>query len=164
MTSGSYPRVSLESQARCHHWLLLRMHSGSEVPAPALLCEHSWARRKKILSSSLSNFTLESKTIFICISISLLPHPPTEFPVTQQSWPLVHFQMKTLWWLWIDLGTSLVLQWLRVHLLVQGTWDQSLVQEDPLEKMSGYPLQYSYLENPMNRGAWHAIAHECSKS
>ena len=27
-------------------------------------------------------------------------------------------------------GTSLVVQWLRIHLLMQGTWVQSLVQED----------------------------------
>ena len=35
----------------------------------------------------------------------------------------------------------------------QETWVQSLGQEDPLEG-SGYPLQYSYLENPMDGGAW----------
>ena len=29
-------------------------------------------------------------------------------------------------------GTSLVVQWLRIHLLMQGTWVQSLVQEDPI--------------------------------
>ena len=34
------------------------------------------------------------------------------------------------------------------------TWVRSLGQEDPLEK--GYPLQYSCLENPMDRGAWQA--------
>ena len=107
-TSGSYPRVALESQAHGHHWLVLRMHPGSEVPAPALLCEHSWAKRKKKLGSSLSNLTLENKKIFICTSISLLPYPPTEFPIPQQSWSLVHFQMKTLWWWWINLGTALV--------------------------------------------------------
>ena len=27
----------------------------------------------------------------------------------------------------------------------------------PLGKGNGYPLQYSCLENPMNRGAWQAI-------
>ena len=29
------------------------------------------------------------------------------------------------------LGASLVVQWLRIHLLTQGTWVSSLVQEDP---------------------------------
>ena len=29
---------------------------------------------------------------------------------------------------------------------------------------NGNPLQYSYLENPMNRGAWRAIVHGVEKS
>ena len=53
---------------------------------------------------------------------------------------------------------SLVVQWLRIHLVMQGTPVQSLVQEDPLEKKIathyGTPLQYSCLENPMDGGAW----------
>ena len=37
------------------------------------------------------------------------------------------------------------------------TWVQSLDREDPLEKgMAGYPLQYSCLENSMDRGTWQA--------
>ena len=28
---------------------------------------------------------------------------------------------------------------------------------------NGYPLQYSYLENPMDRGAWQAIVHGVTK-
>ena len=39
---------------------------------------------------------------------------------------------------------------------------QSLGQEDPLEE--GNPLQYSGLENPMNRGAWRAMVHRVTKS
>ena len=36
---------------------------------------------------------------------------------------------------------------------------------DPLEKgRAGYPLQYSSLENSMDRGAWHAIVHGVTKS
>ena len=30
----------------------------------------------------------------------------------------------------------------------------SLVQQDPLEEENGNSLQYSCLENPMERGAW----------
>ena len=37
----------------------------------------------------------------------------------------------------------------------QETQVRSLGQEDPLEKGS-YPLQYSCLENPMDRGVWRA--------
>ena len=36
------------------------------------------------------------------------------------------------------------------------TWVKSLNQEDPLEEENGNPLQYSCLENPMDRGAWKA--------
>ena len=90
---------------------------------------------KKKLSSSLSNLTLESKTIFISTSISLLPHPPPpqsfQFPNKAGHWYI--FKWRLWWWL-INLGTALVFQWLRVHLPVHGTWDQSLVKEDPLEK------------------------------
>ena len=33
---------------------------------------------------------------------------------------------------------------------------QSLGQKDPLEEVSGNPFHYSWLENPMDRGAWQA--------
>ena len=42
----------------------------------------------------------------------------------------------------------------------QETWVQSLGGEDPLDKGHGSPLQHSYLENPMDKGAWWATAHE----
>ena len=32
------------------------------------------------------------------------------------------------------------------------------------EEGNGYPLQYSCLENPMDRGAWQAIVHGATKS
>ena len=48
------------------------------------------------------------------------------------------------------------------------TWVQSLQLrrpwEDPLENGNGYPLQYSDLENSMDRGAWQAIVHGVAKS
>ena len=45
------------------------------------------------------------------------------------------------------------------------TWDQSLGWEDPLEKEGhGNPLQYSCLENSMDRGAWWATVHGVTKS
>ena len=31
-------------------------------------------------------------------------------------------------------------------------------------KRNGYPLQYSCLENPMDRGAWRATVHRVTKS
>ena len=47
---------------------------------------------------------------------------------------------------------------------VQETWIRSLGGEDPLEKGIGNPLQYSCLENPMDRGAWQATVHVLQKS
>ena len=40
----------------------------------------------------------------------------------------------------------------------------SLGWEDPLEEGNGNPLQYSCLENPMDRGAWWASVHRAAKS
>ena len=45
---------------------------------------------------------------------------------------------------------------------MQETWDQSLGQEDVLEK--GQPLQFSFLENPMDRGTWQATVHRVTKN
>ena len=39
---------------------------------------------------------------------------------------------------------------------MQETWVWSQGQEEPLEKRMAYPLQYSCLENSMERGAWWA--------
>ena len=41
---------------------------------------------------------------------------------------------------------------------MQETWVQPLGQEHPLEKKNGNPLQYSCLENPMDRGTWQAMS------
>ena len=40
--------------------------------------------------------------------------------------------------------------------LVYQYWGASLGREDPLREGNGYPLQYSCLENSMDRGAWQA--------
>ena len=47
---------------------------------------------------------------------------------------------------------------------MQETWIRSLCQEDPLGERNGNPLQYSCLENPMDRGAWWATVHKAAKS
>ena len=46
----------------------------------------------------------------------------------------------------------------------QETQFRSLDQKDPLEEENGNPLQYSCLENPMDRGAWWATVHRMAKS
>jgi len=47
---------------------------------------------------------------------------------------------------------------------MQETQVQSLGQEDPLEKGYGNPLQYSCLEDPMDRGSWWATVHGVTNS
>ena len=42
------------------------------------------------------------------------------------------------------LGTSLVVQWLTVHLLMQGTWVQFLVQEDSTCHRANKPMSHNY--------------------
>ena len=44
------------------------------------------------------------------------------------------------------------------------TWVRSLGQEDPLEKENGNPLQYSCLENSMDRGSCWATVHGVTES
>ena len=46
---------------------------------------------------------------------------------------------------------------------MQEIWVQSLGWEDPLEKETANPLQYSCLVNPMGRGAWQAMQSMRSK-
>ena len=43
-------------------------------------------------------------------------------------------------------------------------WVRSLGQEDPPGEGNGYPLQYSCLENSMDRGAWRAIVYGITES
>ena len=61
---------------------------------------------------------------------------------------------------------SLVTQMVKNLPAKQETRVRSLGQEDPLEKgmENGYALQYSCLENPMDRGAWWATVHGVAKS
>ena len=47
---------------------------------------------------------------------------------------------------------------------MQETWVRSLGWEDPLEKWMTTPLQYSCLENSMDKGAWWATVHEITES
>ena len=46
--------------------------------------------------------------------------------------------------------------------VIQEMWVQSLGWEDPLEKEMATPLQYSCLENSMDRAAWRATVHGVS--
>ena len=43
-------------------------------------------------------------------------------------------------------------------------WVQSLDGEDPLKEVNSKPLQYSFLENSMDRGVWQAMVHRVAKN
>ena len=47
---------------------------------------------------------------------------------------------------------------------LEETWVPSLGGKEPLEKGTGNPLQYSCLENSMDRGTWRATVHGVAKS
>ena len=60
--------------------------------------------------------------------------------------------------------TSLVAQIVKNLPAMQETWMWSLGWEDFPGEGNGSPLQYSCLENFMDRGAWRATVHEVVKS
>ena len=61
-----------------------------------------------------------------------------------------------------SVSTSLIVQSVKILPVIQEIWVQSLGQQDPLEKemtthssiLFFFSLQYSCLENPMDRRAW----------
>ena len=60
----------------------------------------------------------------------------------------------------MHIGTSLVAQMVKNPPAMQ----EPRGQEDLLEKESGNPLQYSGLENSMDRRTWRATVHGVAKS
>ena len=61
-------------------------------------------------------------------------------------------------------GTSLVVEWLRIYLPAPGnTGSIPGLGRSPGEG-NGNSLQYSCLENPVNRGAWRAAVHRVAQS
>ena len=51
--------------------------------------------------------------------------------------------------------------WVKILQETQNTKVLSLGREDPLEEEM--ETQYSYLKNPMDRGAWWAVVHEVTR-
>ena len=61
-------------------------------------------------------------------------------------------------------GPSLVARTVKNPPAVEETQVRSLGWEDSPREGNGYPLQYSCLENPMDRGAWRATVHGDARS
>ena len=59
---------------------------------------------------------------------------------------------------------ALVAQLVKNLSAMQESWVRSLDWEDLWDEGNGNPVQYSCLENPMDRGAWWAILHRAAKS
>ena len=74
------------------------------------------------------------------------------------------FPYKALSDKWYQLWTSFVAQMVKNLPAMQETWVQSLGGGDPLEKGTGYPLQYSDLDNPMDRGALRGTVYGVTKN
>ena len=64
---------------------------------------------------------------------------------------------------WLD-GAPLVVQTVKNLPAMQKIQVRSPGWEDPLEEGNGNPLQYSCLENSMDRGAWQATVHGVAKN
>ena len=59
------------------------------------------------------------------------------------------------------LPRNLVAHMVKSSPAMQETWVRSLDRENSPGEGNGYPLQYSCLENPKDRGAWHATLWGC---
>ena len=66
--------------------------------------------------------------------------------------------------LWVYKKASLVAQTVKNLPAMWETRVQSLGRQDLPGEGNGYPLQYSCLENSMDRGAWHTTVHGVTKS
>ena len=58
-----------------------------------------------------------------------------------------------------NMRASLIVQSVKNLPAMQESWFRFLGQESSSGEGNGNPLQYSHLENPMDRGAWWAPAH-----
>ena len=76
--------------------------------------------------------------------------------------PWKFFKGRIIWGGGQSLWAFLVAYMVKNLPAIWETWVQSLGWEDAL-KRNGYPLQYSCLENSMDRGAWQATVHAVAK-
>ena len=68
-----------------------------------------------------------------------------------------HFSLLVLQCQMPTYGTYLVVQWLRIWLLVQGTWVQTLVQGDPTHLGGTNPMHHNYgasTPEPLSCNCW----------
>ena len=108
----------------------------------------------KPLAFALASFCAPSPRfgVFIIIIITIIRKTSSFLPESCLQNPLLISAAVQVTFI------SLVAQMVKNLPATNYTQVQSLGQEDSLE-VNGYPLQYSCLENSMDRGVWHATAH-----
>ena len=74
-----------------------------------------------------------------CLSVSWLALQPYILGVTNSYLWLIDVHFKEVW-----VRASLVAQWLRIRLPMQGTWVQALVWEDPTCCGATKPMRHNY--------------------
>ena len=135
----------------------MRWGTGKWITQQGSWCER-WVRRLTLLHLNLN---LAPRISLVGFSTLLV-----------RQWRKTHIYGALCWelshrysWSLITLRTlkaSLVAQMVKNLPAMQETWIQS--REDSPREGNGYPLQYSCLENPMDRGAWRATVYEVAKS
>ena len=82
---------------------------------------------------------------------------------SREAAPLYHI-VTFFWQEYLRSGLPRVAQWQRISMPMKEPWVRSLGWEDLLQGGNDNPLQYSFLENLTDRGAWQATVHEIPKS
>ena len=80
------------------------------------------------------------------------------YPLDHQGSPLSGYLLSSAFWSQSKLcGASLLSQWLRIHLPLQGTWVQALVQEDPTCRGATKPMRHNCwgcVLEPVSHNSW----------
>ena len=121
----------------------------SEVGSPLLTCLDSSAPLNHVGRRKFTSYRKRGKWRQHCVTEDLSDRPNS----FQNSRNLCY----SLW-------ASLVAQTVKNLPVTQEMQFWSLGQGEPPGEGNGYPLQYSCLENPMDRGAWWATACGVAKS
>ena len=130
----------------------------SEHP-PRYMCAHqdlcSWQRRGEGQKLSPAPYAKQNEVQTPQFQIQSLPkiaqtHLPNQSPLCIIIRPFLDKGLS--WWLSSKESTCNAED-------VQETQVRSLDREDPPGEGNDNPLQYSYLENPMDRGAWRTMVH-----
>ena len=85
---------------------------------------------------------------------------PLIIDICMYTYPLIIFMYYPLiFYIYIYIRASFIAQLVKNLPAMQETWVQFLGRVDPPGEGNGNPLQYSCLENPMDKGAWQATVH-----